>query len=198
MAGEGKSLLEPDEAHEATLVSGMIWRNSDVVIRLEAENVMDQLDVNIDVLSVQESVNLSMSRWSNCNRVHITDLNGNKAGNALYDQGYGTLAMNLGIQLVYFYFNIPVGHPQARILSVTGNISHKDALGDPGSQEYVEDTTRRVAFWRRFGFQVSDESHPKPFMSAKLGDLRILGGPDTVHGVSRTLSLSTFMPISQP
>lgn len=188
-------ILEPGEAHEALLVSGMVWAHRDVMIRLEADGVMDSLDVNIEVQSAQASVNLAMRRWSDRNRIHIIDLNGTKAGNSLHDQGYGTLAVNLGIQLIHFYFNIPMGHPQARMLRVTGNISHEAAPGAPGSRDYFEDATRRVAFWRRFGFQVRDESHPKPFMKANLGDLRILEGPDTPNGLPRALPLSKFTPI---
>lgn len=190
-------LLEPDEAHEALLVSGMVWTHGDVMIRLIADGVMDLLDVDIEVRSCQASVSLAMNKWSDRNRIHIIDLNGTKAGNALHDQGYGTLAMNLGIQLIHFYFNIPMGHPKARMLCVTGNISHEAALGTSCSREYVEDASRRLAFWRRFGFQVRDESLPRPFMNANLGDLRILEGPDTPNGIPRTLPLSKFTPVSQ-
>ncbi len=190
-------LLEPDKTHEALLVSGMVWSLGDVMIRLSADGVMDSLDVDIEVRSCQASVNLAMSRWSGRNLIHIIDLNGTKAGNALHGQGYGTLAMNLGIQLIHFYFNIPMGYPKARMLCVSGNISHKAAPGVPGSQEYREDAARRVAFWQRFGFWVREEAHPKLPMKANLGDLHLLDGPDTPHSVPRTLSLSRFTPISQ-
>lgn len=190
-------LLDPDEDHEALLVAGMAWSRGDVKIRLEAGDVMDSLDVDIEVLSVHASVNLAMRRWSGRNRIHIDDLNGAQAGSALYGQGYGTLAMNLGIQLIHFYFNIPMGHPQARMFSVTGSISHQAAPGAPGSQEYMEDAARRVAFWQRFGFWVREETHLKLPMKANLEDLRLLDGPDTPHGIPRTLPLSRFTPVSQ-
>ena len=35
------------------------------------------------------------------------------------------------------------------------------------------------------------------FMNANLVELRLLDGPDTPHGVPRTLLLSRFTPISQ-
>lgn len=190
-------LLDPDEDHEALLVAGMGWSQGDVKIWLEAGDVMGSLDVDIKVLSAQASVNLAMGRRTDRNLIHIIDLNGTKAGNALHDQGYGTLAMNLGIQLIHFYFNIPMGHPKARMLCVSGNISHEAAPGVPGSQEYMEDAARRVAFWQRFGFWVREETYPKLPMKANLGDLRLLDGPDTPHGIPRTLPLSRFTPISQ-
>lgn len=196
-------LLDPDEDHEALLVAGMDWSHGDVKIRLSAEGAIDLLDVDIIVPSFHASevhhasINLAMRKWSGRNLIHIDDLNGAQAGSALHGQGYGTLAMNLGIQLIHFYFNIPMGHPQARMFSVTGNISHQAAPGEPGSQEYMEDAARRVSFWQRFGFWVREEAHPKLPMKANLGNLRLLDGPDTPQGVPRTLPLSRFTPISQ-
>ena len=45
-------LLEPDETHEALLISGMVWSLGDVKIRLSADGTMDSLDVDIEVRSL--------------------------------------------------------------------------------------------------------------------------------------------------
>ncbi|MBL4862627.1 MAG: hypothetical protein JKY09_06390, partial [Crocinitomicaceae bacterium] len=92
--------------------------------------------------------------------VTIQDLVGNGVGGGYQDRRYGTLLVNLALQVIKHWFD------DHQNILVSGRVSD---VGDNDEKETCR--ARRNYFWSSFGFQLGDMEASNTHMEAKLIDL---------------------------
>ncbi|VAW62966.1 hypothetical protein MNBD_GAMMA11-3430 [hydrothermal vent metagenome] len=108
----------------------------------------------------------------------IIDLLGNGESSKYQDQGYGTLLVNLALQVMRCFSD--------KKILVKGNISN---LND---NDLEKSSSRRHHFWQSFGFKLkSPELYNTP-MQAHLNNLNIIDRGMIQHSLSTTLNLHIF------
>ncbi|WMS89283.1 hypothetical protein [Pleionea litopenaei] len=124
------------------------------------------------------------------NRVWVRDLLGNGFSSGIQNKGYGTLLFNIGIQVIYTYFGIAQGNPEANNILVSGKTS---SVGDPGNEPAKSECRdRRNGFWSNFGFKLKEPDGFFTPMKAKLSELHARLDGKTENGTLYGLDLEQF------
>ena len=114
------------------------------------------------------------------NFIRIEDLVGNGEHSGFQNKGYGTLLVNLAIQIIRLIYN-----DRPNIL-VTGRVSNMD------DEDLVRSSQRRNHFWSSFGFKLKDQKAYNTRMEARLSDLVLKDRGMLSDSLSSMLSLSKF------
>lgn len=122
--------------------------------------------------------------------IYVNDLTGNGYASGLQGAGYGTLAFNVGVQVLHDYFGVVLGDAAARQITIRGKIS---AVGDPTETEKRKICRdRRAAFWQKKGFNIREPESFFTSMSATLADMKLKTEGYTSNGTPVWVDLGAF------